>query len=180
MCYICRVSKLCKKDILSALHHLSRNFHGTANCSLPEWHIEHMMKAKWNQCTLDNTKDQSSEISASCYQTAQRINTVLNYRPYKIHQNSYKHIYDCRNNRYKSGTAKEGQRIRKYDLMETVMKRCNAKTYDNTAKYTHLQRQNPAYRSNGSFQYICCNLPSCSNLIVDKKHRTDSHIHNKI
>ena len=32
----------------------------------------------------------------------QSINTVLNYRPYKIHQDSHKHIYDCGNDRYKS------------------------------------------------------------------------------
>ena len=102
MCYICRISKLRKEDILSALHHLSCNFHSSAHCGLPEWHIKYMMQPKGDQCSFNNTKNQSSQISTACYQTAQSINTVLNYRPYKIHQDSHKHIYDRRNDRYKS------------------------------------------------------------------------------
>ena len=58
MCYICRISKLCKEDILSALYHLSCNFHSSAHCCLPEWHIKYMMQPKGDQCSFNNTKNQ--------------------------------------------------------------------------------------------------------------------------
>ena len=64
--------------------------------------------------------------------------------------------------------------------MKTVMKCRNPKAYDNTAKYTHLQRQNPAYRSNGSFQYICCNLPIYCDLVIYYQHTIDGYVHNEV
>ena len=107
MCNICRVSKLSKENILAALYHLSCNFHCTTDSSLPEWHIKYMMKTKWNQSTFNKSKNQCSNITGSCYKTAQSVDSVLNYRPYKIQKNSHKHIDDRGNDRNETGTSKE-------------------------------------------------------------------------
>ena len=139
MCDIRRIRKLCEENILSALHHLSCHFHGTSDCCLPERHIEYVMQTKWNQCSLNQTENQRSDITGAGYQATQRINAVLYNRPYKIHYNSHKHIDDRRNNRYKTSTSKERKCIRKLDPVKTIMKCSNSKTDNNTAKHTHLQ-----------------------------------------
>ena len=107
MCNICRVSKLRKENILTALYHLSCYFHRTANGCLPEWHIEYVVQTKRNQCTFDQTKNQCSHIAGACYQTAQSVNSSLNYRPYKVKKDSDKHIHDRGNDRYETGSSKE-------------------------------------------------------------------------
>ena len=138
MRYICGICKLGEKDVLSALYHLACNLHGSANGCLPEWHIKYVMKSEGDQRTFDNTEDQSSDITAACYKTAQSINTVLDCRPYEIHQDSHKHIYNGGNDGHKSGTTEEGKCIWKHDLMKTVVQSRNTKADDNTAKHTHL------------------------------------------
>ena len=107
MCDICRICKLGKENILSALYHLSGNFRCAAHCCLPEWHIKYVMQTKRNQCTLDQSEDQSSHIAGTGHKTAQRIDTVLYGRPDEIHQNADKHVYNCGNNRYKPCASKE-------------------------------------------------------------------------
>ena len=102
-----RACKLSEEDILSALDQIAIYHHGSANCSLPEWHIKYMMKAKWNQRPFDDTKDQGSKISGSGHQSAQGKDAVLNSRPNKVHKNSYTHVNYRRNDRYKPGTAEE-------------------------------------------------------------------------
>ena len=138
MRYICRICKLGEEDVLSALYHLACNFHSSAYSCLPEWHIKYVVKSEWDQRTLDNTKDQSSDITAACYKAAQSINTILNYRPYEIHQDSHKHIYNGGNDRHESGTAEERKCVWKHDLMKTVVQCRDTKTNDNTAEHTHL------------------------------------------
>ena len=138
MGYMCRIRKLGEENILSALYHLACNLHGSANSCLPERHIKYVVKSERDQRTFDNTKDQGSDITAACHKAAQRINTVLDYRPYEIHQNSHKHVYNGRNDRHESGTAKERKCIGKHDLMEAVMQCSNTKADDNTAEHTHL------------------------------------------
>ena len=107
MCDICRISKLCKEDVLSSLYHLSRNFHCSTDCCLPEWHVKYVMKSERNQSSLNNTKNQGSQISASGYQSAKCINSILYNRPGKIHSNPNKHVHQCRNDRNKSGPSEE-------------------------------------------------------------------------
>ena len=96
------------------------------------------MKSEGDQRTFDNTEDQSSDIAAACYKTPQSINTVLDCRPYEIHQDSHKHIYNGGNDGHKSGTTEEGKCVWKHDLMKTVVQSCNTKADDDTAKHTHL------------------------------------------
>ena len=138
MSYICRICKLGEEDVLSALYHLACNLHSPANSCLPEWHIKYVMKSEGDQRTFDNTEDQSSDIAAACYKTTQSINTVLDCRPYEIHQDSHKHIYNGGNDGHKSGTTEEGKCVWKHDLMKTVVQSCNTKADDDTAKHTHL------------------------------------------
>ena len=138
MRYICGICKLGEKDVLSALYHLACNLHGSANSCLPERHIKYVVKSERDQRTFDNTKDQGSDITAACHKVAQRINTVLDCRPYEIHQDSYKHIYNGGNDGHKSGTTEEGKCVWKHDLMKTVVQSCNTKADDDTAKHTHL------------------------------------------
>ena len=107
MCNICRISKLCKENILSALNHLSGNFHRTAYGCLPERHVEYVMQTKRDQSSLNKSEDQGSYISGTCYQSAQCVNSVLDNRPYKVKKNSHKHIYNCGNDRYKSRASEE-------------------------------------------------------------------------
>ena len=97
-----RISQLSEEDILSAFHDLSRDFHRSSHCGLPERKIEYMVQTKWDERTLDDTEDQSSDISSSGYEPAQCINPVLDYRPDKIHQDSHAHIGDRGNDRHKS------------------------------------------------------------------------------
>ena len=102
-----RACKLSEEDILSALDQIAIYHHRPANCSLPEWHIKYMMKAKWDQCPFDDTEDQGSKISGSGHQSAQGKDAVLNSRPDKVHKDSYAHVNYRRNDRYKPGTAEE-------------------------------------------------------------------------
>ena len=95
MCNIGRIGKLCEKDILTTLDQFSANFHRSADSGLPERKVEHMMQSERDQRTFYNTEDQCSEISGSCYQTAQCIDTVLHNRPYEIHCDSDEHISNC-------------------------------------------------------------------------------------
>ena len=80
---------------------------GAAYRSLPERHIKHMMQTKRDQRTLNDTKNQGSEITGSCNQTAQRENAILDSRPDKVHQNTDTNVSNGRNNRYKTGAAKK-------------------------------------------------------------------------
>ena len=139
MCNISRISKLGKENILSTLNHFSGNLHGTTHSSLPERHIKYMMQTKRNQCTLDQTKDQCSHITGSCYQSAQCINTILDYRPYKIQKDSHKHIYNRGNDRYKTGSSKKGKSIWKLYPVESIMQGSYSQSYNNAAKHTHLK-----------------------------------------
>ena len=180
MGYICGIRKLGEEDVLSALYHLACNLHGSANCSLPEWHIKYVVKSKRDQRTFDNTKDQSSNITTACYQTSQRVNSVLDYRPYEIHQNSHKHIYNSGNDRHKSGTSEEGKCIRKHDLMEAIMKCRNTKADDDTAEHTHLQGLDAADRSYGTFQNAFCDLAVCCDLVIYYQHTVDGYVHNEV
>ena len=85
MCDIGRIRKLCKKDILSALHHLTCDLSRSTYCGLPERHIEYVMQSKWDQRTFDQTKDQRSDIARTGHQPAQRIDSILYCRPHKVH-----------------------------------------------------------------------------------------------
>ena len=102
------ISKLCEKDILAALYHLSCHFHGASHCSLPEGHVEYVMQAEGNQRTLDDTEDQGSDVAAAGYQTAQSIDAVLYHRPCEVHQDADEHVYYRRDNRNETRAAKEG------------------------------------------------------------------------
>ena len=174
------VRKLRKEDILSSLHHLSRYFHGSAHRSLPEGHIEHMMKPEGNQGSLNKAEDQGSHIPGACDKTSQRVNTILYHRPYKKHQDSHKHINNSGNNRYKPCPTEEGQGIRKLDPVKPVVESRHSQSYDNTAENTHLQRLYPAYICNRSFQNGFRDLAIIQNLSVERKHGVDRCVHNKI
>ena len=66
-----------------------------------------MMQAERDQRTLNDTKNQGSEITGSCNQTAQSENAILDRRTDKVHQNTDTNINKDRNNRYKTGAAKK-------------------------------------------------------------------------
>ena len=136
--YCGRICKLCEEDILTTFDDFSCYFHGTADSGLPEWKIEYMVKTKWDQRTFDDTENKSSQITGSGYQTAESVNTLLNNRPYKEHENTYKHINNGADNRHKTASAEKGQRIWKLNGMETIMQCRNSETDNNTAEYTHL------------------------------------------
>ena len=143
-----RISQLSKEDVLTALYQLSGNFHCSADCCLPERKIEHMMQAERNQGTFDDTENQSTDITCSRNKWTKRIDTVLNNRPDKEHQDTDKYEGDGWNDRHETAAAEEGQCVRQFDLIEFIMKRCNTKTDNNTAEYTHLQCLNTAHGSN--------------------------------
>lgn len=63
-----RIGQLSKEDVLTALDQLSADFHRTADRCLPEWQIEHMMQTKRDQCTLDDTEDQRTQIARAGHQ----------------------------------------------------------------------------------------------------------------
>lgn len=112
------------------LYHLPCYFHCTAYRSLPEWHIEYVMETKWDQCSLNKTKNQSSYITRTCYKTTQCINAVLHYRPYKVQQfptNQYTIVEMIGTKRV---PPKKRKCIRKLDSVESVVKCCHTKTYD--------------------------------------------------
>ncbi len=144
MCNIGRIRKLREKDILPALHKLSCHFFCTADRSLPEWHIKHMMQSKRDQGTFHKTEQERSEIPGACHKAAQRINTVLHRRPHIIEQDTDKQIHDCGNDRYKPRSAEKGQGTRQFDPVKPVMQCRHAKSDDNTAKHADLQRWDPA------------------------------------
>ena len=89
-----RIRKLCKKDVLSALHKLAAHFHRTAHRSLPERKIEYMMQSEGDQGTFYNTENQRSKVSCACYKSAQRIDPILYERPHKIHKDSHSYVCD--------------------------------------------------------------------------------------
>ena len=90
-----------KEDILSALDQISVYHHRAAHSCLPEGKVEYMMKPERNQCPLYNTENQSSQITGSRHQSAQRKDAILNRRPDKVHQDSHKHIDNGRDNGHK-------------------------------------------------------------------------------
>ena len=99
--YGTRICQLGEKDILSALHELSRHFHGAAHRCLPEREIEHMMQAERDQRAFDDTEDQRAEISRPCHQAAKRIDPILNKGPEEIHHDPHAHVRDRGNDRDK-------------------------------------------------------------------------------
>ena len=163
MCHI-RRCELCKKDVLTTLNKIAIYHHRSANSSLPEWHIENMMKTKRNQCTFDDSENQGSEVSSSRNQSAESENSVLNGRPDKAHQNSDTHIHNSRDDRNKARTTEERKCIRKHNLMITVMKCRHSESHNNSTKYTHLQTLDSTYTRNRSLENITCYRSICKNL----------------
>ena len=177
--YCRRICQLGKENILTSLDQLSGHFHGSSNSSLPEWKIKYMVKSKGDQGSLDDTEDKGSHIAGSCNQAAQGVDSILYYRPYKIHGNSYNKINYCGNNRYKSGTAEKGKGVWKLDLIKTVMKSRHSQSYDNTSENTHLQGRDTADFSNSTRQHRRGNRAVLQNLALYLKHCRNSGMHNK-
>ena len=179
MSYVGRIRQLSEENILSALYHLTCHFHRSAHSRLPERHIENMMKSKRYQRSLNNTKDQCTHISASGYKTSQRINSVLHRRPYKVQQNTDKHIDYCGYDRHKSGTSEKGKGIGKHNFMKTIVQGRYSKTHDNSSEHTHLQCGDSDYICYRPFQNVRSYIARSVNLSVYKQHTADGNIHNE-
>ena len=50
------------------------------------------MQAKWDQRPLNQAENQGTHIAGSGHQTAKRIDSVLDNRPYEIQQDADKHV----------------------------------------------------------------------------------------
>ena len=59
------------------------------------------------------------------------------------------------------------------------MQRGNAKTDDDAAKHTHLQRLNAAHGRDRSAQHIWRDRPICQDLSIDRQHRVDGYMHDE-
>ena len=70
MCNI-RGSELCKEDVLTTLDQVAIHHHGAADTSLPEWQIEYVVQTKWNESTLDDTKNQGTDIACASNECTQ-------------------------------------------------------------------------------------------------------------
>ena len=146
----CRIRKLCKENVLRTFDGLSRNFQCTAQCCLPERKIEHMMQTKRNQKTLHKSVNPCTCIAGIENHVTHCVNSTLNYRPYKEHQDTYTCVNQRADDRNESCSSEKGKYLRKLDLIESVVQSRNPKTYDNTAEHTHLKGGNTAYRSSCS------------------------------
>ena len=173
------ICQLGKENVLASLDQLSGHFHGTSHSRLPEWKVEYMVKSKGDQGSFNDTEDKGSHIAGSCNQTAQGIDSVLYYRPRKIHGNSNQKINHGRNDRYKSGSPKKGKRIWKLNLVKTVMKGRYAQSHDNTSKNSHLQSGNTTDFCDGSRQYRGGNGTVLQDLSLYLEHCRDGGMHNK-
>ena len=180
MCNVGRIREFRKKDILSALHKLSCHFLRSADSRLPERHVKDMMQSKRDQGTFHKTEQKRSEIPGACHKTAHRINTVLHGRPHVIEQNTDKEIHNRGYDRYKPCPAEKRQGTRQFDPVKPVVQRRHAKSYDNTAKHTNLQRWDSADRCNTAFQYKIRDLPVFRDLAVQKQQGIDRCMHDKI
>ena len=95
MLNILRISKLCKENVLSALNELSCNLHLSADCCLPERHVKYVMKSEWDKRTLDKSENKRSDISASCYETTESEDSLLNEWPEIEAEDSHTDICKC-------------------------------------------------------------------------------------
>ena len=111
------------------------------------------MKAKGNQRALHQTIHPGSGIAGFQHHAAYRIDALLNHRPDIKHQNTYNGISKAADNGYKPGAAEEGQYLRQFNLVETIVKGRNAQSYDDTAEHAHLQRGDSHNGGGSAFQH---------------------------
>ena len=180
MCHISRICQLSEENILPTLNQLAAHFHGTAHRSLPERHIKYMMQSKRDQRPLDQSENQRSRVPGTGHQTTQRINSILDQRPYIIHCHAHQHIHQRGNNGHKPCPTKERQGIGQLDPVKPIVQRRHTQSHDHTAKHAHLQRLNTHRRCNRPFQHTFRSCTAIHQHSINLQQRTDSSVHNKI
>ena len=166
--------KLGKKDVLRTVNHNTVNHCRSSNARLPKRQIEHVVQSERNENTLNKTVNQGSRIPRTQYEVAQSVNTCLHKRPQKEHHHTHKNIGNGGNNGHKSRAAKERNDCGKLNFIESVVQPRNAKTDDNTAKYTHLQGLNANHVGNRPLGHS-----PLGKLSADKKQCADGFVHDK-
>ena len=175
-----RICQLCKENVLSTFNHFSCHFHGTTHSGLPERKIKYMMQSKWDQCTFDDSEDQGSQITGSCNQSAQSIDSILNHRPHKKHTDSHQYIYNGADNRNKTASTEKCQCTWQFNRIKTVVKCRHTEAYNNTSKDTHLQCLDTYRTGDGSLNNKVCDTSIIQNLSAVDQHGIDCRIHSKI
>ena len=175
-----RICQLGKENVLSAFDHFSCHFHGTAHSGLPERKIKYMMQSKRDQCTFDDSEDQGSQITGSCYQSAKRIDSVLNHRPRKKHTDAHQYIYNRADDRDKAAAAEKCQRTRQFNRIKPIVKCRYTKSYNNTSKDTHLQCLDSYRAGDGSLKNKICDTSIIQDLSAVDQHGIDCRIHGEI
>ena len=161
-----RVRKLRKENQLSA------DFHRSAKPRLPERKIKYVMQSERNQCTLHQTVQPGSRVTRLQHNAAYRVDSLLNDRPDKKHQNPDNRKRQSADNRYKPRAPEKGQNLRQLDLIKPIVQGSDAKSDNDTAKYTHLKRSDSDNRCRRAFQH-----GFRSPMVYD--HRADRRMHNK-
>ena len=150
----CRVRKLCKEDVLSTFYQYAVYFHCSAQSCLPERKIEYVVKSERNQQTLHQTVYPCSCITGFQNYVSYCINSGLDYRPDKVHQNTDSCVNQCGDDWNKSGTSEERKHLWQFDLIESIVQCRNTQTYDNTAEYTHLKGGDTTNGSGSTAQHL--------------------------
>ena len=179
MRHISGVSQLGKKDILSALYQISGDLHSAAYSGLPERHIEDMVEPKGDQRPFYNTEYQGTPIAGSRHKASQPIDAILDNRPDEIHGDSHKQIYQCGNDRDKTGASEKGEGIGKHDAVEAIVQGGNAKSHQDAAEYAHLQCGNAAYGGDGSGKDIRSGISVLQNFPCDFQYGVYGNMHDK-
>ena len=80
-----------------------------------------MVQTEWNQSSFHQSIQECSKVTGVTDKTTNCVDTILNRWPDEEHQDTDKQIYDCRNNRNKSCTTKEGQYLWQFNAVVLVV-----------------------------------------------------------
>ena len=109
-----------------------------------------MVQTEGDQRTLDAAVDKGSEVAGRDNDAAQRVDSGLDDRPYKVADDTGQDTEDHADDRDKTRAAEEGQRVRNLLLIEFVGQKRSHDTGDDTAEHTHLQGGDAEHRSDGA------------------------------
>ena len=131
-----------------------------------------MVKSEWDQQTFHQTVYPGSGVTGFQNHVSDCINSGLDYRPDKVHQDTDSCVDQRGYDWNKSGTSEEGKYLRQFNFVETVVQRRNTQTYNNTTEYTHLKGSDSAYGCGRTTQHLF-------GTAVNRDQGTDGCMHNK-
>ncbi len=112
-----------------------------------------MVQSKRNQRTLHQSVHPCPRIARLQHNASYRVNSLLDHRPDKKHQNADDRIGQAADNWHKPCAAEERKHLRQFNFIKPIVQSGNAKPYDNASEHAHLKRRNADYGSRRSLKH---------------------------